>query len=203
MDEQQWIWIHNWEKFQHYKQRQPTWIKVYVELLGDDRYLSLTSSRRGLLHGLHLAFTWTRLELPLDLKKINTWLRLEAKMTDIEALNHAGFIEILASSVLAERLQGARAALASRAPARSPDVEKEVEEKQPTVVSASSTRSDETEAAAPALNGRAALVDHEDDIPLPAVKTAPKFPCPHCDHSEDTWSGYTLHLTLDHPEVPA
>jgi hypothetical protein len=77
----------------------------------------------------------------------------------------------------------------------------QVEETPKGVSSSTTTRSYETDAAAPARNGRAAELS--DDIPLPAITAPPSFPCPHCDHVEPTWSGYTLHLTLDHPEVPA
>jgi hypothetical protein len=78
------------------------------------------------------------------------------------------------------------------------EVEVEVEETPKGVSSSTPLRSEETDAAAPALNGRAALPD---DIPLPDVTAPPTFPCPHCNHIEDTWSGYTLHLTLDHADL--
>ena len=44
-----WIVIPNWDKFQHYRTRQPTWIKVYLELTSKDEWLSLSMSTRGLL----------------------------------------------------------------------------------------------------------------------------------------------------------
>ena len=78
--------------------------------------------------------------------------------------------------------------------------DKEVEQTPKGVCSSTTTRSDETPTPHQPVNGRAALPD---DIPLPAVRAEPTFPCPHCHWAGTTWSDYTLHLTLDHPEVPA
>ena len=35
----QWIEIVNWDKFQHYKDRRPVWIKLHLDLLDNDDYL--------------------------------------------------------------------------------------------------------------------------------------------------------------------
>lgn len=97
---EQWIVVRNWEKFQHYRDRHPTWIKVYTELLDDPAYLGLTWVQRGLLHGLWLWYAMSRGCVPLDLKMINRKLNCNVKMRTVEALNHAGFIEFSASKPL-------------------------------------------------------------------------------------------------------
>ena len=125
MGDEQYIWIRNWERFQHYATRNPIWIKTYTELLHDSAYLRLTSSRRGLLHGLHLAFALARRCLPLDVEMLNSRLRVAAKMSDLTALNHAGFLTFVDSAGLAECEQAYSKAIASRAPARSRDKEEE------------------------------------------------------------------------------
>jgi len=45
--------IRNWERFQHYKRRQPPWIKFYVDLL-DDQELQAMPQQSRLLYCLLL-----------------------------------------------------------------------------------------------------------------------------------------------------
>ncbi|MCR4339132.1 MAG: hypothetical protein NUW01_04500 [Gemmatimonadaceae bacterium] len=104
---ERWIVITNWAKFQHYKDRRPPWIKNYIELLARDEYLELSGARRGLLHGLWLAYAQSGTTMRADIKLINSRLGLQAKMVDLEALNHAGFITLSASKTLAARYQDA------------------------------------------------------------------------------------------------
>jgi hypothetical protein len=92
-----WIVIPNWERFQHYKDRRPKWIKFYVELLDDPEYLRLTAPQRCLLHDLWLLFTLSRGLVPLDLNLLNRRLGLSVKMSTLASLNHAGFIQFSAS----------------------------------------------------------------------------------------------------------
>jgi hypothetical protein len=189
----EWIWIVGWERFQHYN---PPWIKNYLELLGDEDYLSLTSGRRALLHGLWLSFASSRLRLKFDVTSLNSRLRLTAKMSDYEALIHAGFVEIVASATLTSR------ARARGADARSQDEDRDGEvepEPLPREVSGSSIRSYETATPRPAVNGRTAH-DPTEDIPL-EPRTTPRFDCPHCAQIFPTWSERNTHLTLDHKGV--
>ena len=186
----EWIGIPNWdgpEGFQHYSDRDPIWIKNYTRLLSHDGYRDLTMNRRGILHGIWLAYASSAGRVRGDTLSMTRLLGQRVLSSDLISLSDAGFIEILASPHARPR-------------ARERDIDqKEVEAEQPTVVTASSNRSEETQPPRSTVNGHAA--DLSDDIPLPPV--APFFPCPYCDHVEPTWSDYTLHLTLDHPEVPA
>lgn len=93
---EQWIVVRNWEKFQRYRGRRPTWIKVYIELLDDPNYLGLTDVQRSLLHGLWLMYGKSRGCVPLSVEIVNRWLELRIKMASLQALNHAGFIEFSA-----------------------------------------------------------------------------------------------------------
>ncbi len=101
-----------WDRFQHYGKRRPIWIKNYNRLLTSDAYRGLSGFRRGLLHGLWMEYAetctcsrderdlrCTCLGLAPDL--LNQRLGLAAKMSDYEALNHAGFVTFFASRVLA------------------------------------------------------------------------------------------------------
>lgn len=46
------IYVTNWENFQHYKTRNPPWIKLYTNLVSDDDYLDLSLADRCLLTGI-------------------------------------------------------------------------------------------------------------------------------------------------------
>jgi hypothetical protein len=108
------VWIPNWEGsddnpegFQHYKNRDPIWIKNYTRLLSKDEYLALSGHRRGVLHGIWLAYATSRRRLPHETLTLTRRLGLKVTTADLASLNHAGFIEVVASDVLAERLQDA------------------------------------------------------------------------------------------------
>lgn len=53
---ERWIVIPNWAEFQHYKERDPKWIKNYTRLLNDAEYRALNGRLRGILHGLWLLY---------------------------------------------------------------------------------------------------------------------------------------------------
>lgn len=141
------IWMRNWERFQHYKDRTPDWIKAYTELMSSDDYLRLSLGRRGILHGLWLEFASSRRRLLLDTAIISRRLNGRVTMADIDSLNHAGFLEIVASGVLAEREQAYSRALASRAPARSREPEPEEEKEKEPDQTRTSTRDQTTSSA--------------------------------------------------------
>jgi hypothetical protein len=113
----EYIVIRNWETFQHYKNRNPPWIKTYTELLSSDEYLGLSGHRRALLHGLWLEYARSHRRLALDTASLSRRLNLRVTSADIESLNDAGFIEVSASTAQAPRNQSA-----------SPETDKEKEE---------------------------------------------------------------------------
>jgi len=97
-----WIVVRRWEEFQHYKDRDPTWIKNYVRLLHDPNYFGLSLSARGLLHVIWLAFAATSGQLRVSavghLARTRGGLGLQ-----LASLNHAGFIDFSASAPLAPK----------------------------------------------------------------------------------------------------
>jgi hypothetical protein len=106
----QWIWIPNWDGpdgFQHYRNRDPIWIKNYTRLLSHDAYMDLSFTRRGILHGIWMEYASSARRLRGDTLTLTRRLGQKVSRRDLESLNHAGFIELLASNVLAERLQDA------------------------------------------------------------------------------------------------
>ena len=109
---EQWIEIVDWDRFQHYKNRNPPWIKNYLELLHNHNYLSLPPATQALLHKLWLLYASTRRTIPLDTRYVSRAVQQRVTNKQLESLNHAGFIRIVASKPLASR-------------ARSREVEKE------------------------------------------------------------------------------
>lgn len=124
---ERWIVIPNWhgedgeEGLQHYRDRDPIWIKNYRRLLVNPDYLNLTAPARALLHGLWLLYASSDGAVPEQTSYLSRALALRVSNTQVEALNHAGFIQLSASKPLALRYQRA-----------SPEREGEKEKKPPT-----------------------------------------------------------------------
>lgn len=99
MNDERRIEVCNWNKFQHYKDRDPPWIKNYTRLLADHNYLSLTLRQRGILHGLWLLYAASGRDLGHSPAQIGSMLGQERVRTrDLERLEQAGFIRTFASA---------------------------------------------------------------------------------------------------------
>lgn len=100
MNDDDWITVPNWQRFQHYGlARRPNWIKNYLGLLDKDEYADLTFSERGILHGVWLAYAARNGHLRVrDLA--STLAQPRPKVGRIEALNHAGLLLFSASKPL-------------------------------------------------------------------------------------------------------
>ncbi len=101
--------MRGWRRFQHYDptKRNLPWIKNYLELMRDDAYMDLTGNQRAILHGLWLEYASTRCQLHADTRSLSRRLNLRVTKQQLETLNHAGFIDIVASKVLADGYQPA------------------------------------------------------------------------------------------------
>jgi hypothetical protein len=97
------IIVNRWSEFQHYKDRDPKWIKNYQRLLHDQAYLDLTGHQRAVLHGLWLLYASSGCQLTLNSRSLSRQLSLRVTSDILETLNHAGFITFSASSALAQR----------------------------------------------------------------------------------------------------
>ena len=101
-EENFWIVVPKWDDFQHYKHRDPRWIKCYTRLLADDDYLGLTAPQRGVLHGLWMLYAKSGRKVSVNTAKLSRKLGVRVTKHTLQALNDAGFIEFRASSVLAQ-----------------------------------------------------------------------------------------------------
>jgi hypothetical protein len=109
-----WIIVPNWERFQHYGDRAPSWIKNYVQLLSDDEYLELTWADRGVLHLVWLEFAASRGQLKASrVIAGGSWVSRGYRAgalagharVSLRRLNDAGWIEFSASKPLATVLE--------------------------------------------------------------------------------------------------
>ncbi len=98
-----WIVIPHWDDFQHYKKRDAPWIKTYTRLMFKPEYLGLTFHQRGVLHSLWITYATTNRQIRDNTLTLTRQLGHRVLRRDLEALNHAGFIEFSASKPLASR----------------------------------------------------------------------------------------------------
>jgi alkylhydroperoxidase family enzyme len=94
----EWIVVPGWERFQHYRDRSPAWIKNYVDLLQREEYLGLGAGARALLHGIWLAFAHHNGTLRAS--RVHALTNLPARRAHLDSLQAAGFIELSASKPL-------------------------------------------------------------------------------------------------------
>jgi hypothetical protein len=100
-----WIVVRKWEKFQHYKDRQPAWIKLYTELASNAEWLSLSDADRGVLTLIWIEYARSRNQLETNLMTIGSQNRpLLRRIRSLKRLSDAGFIDIVASKPLARVL---------------------------------------------------------------------------------------------------
>jgi hypothetical protein len=96
-----WVVIPNWERFQHYTDRNPAWIKVYTELNSRDDFRALTWAERGLLLSI-----WCEYALANGLLRqsdVGPRCGASTRRQHWASLNDAGFIQLSASKPLALR----------------------------------------------------------------------------------------------------
>lgn len=94
----QYIKIVNWQKYQHYKNRRPPWIKLYSKLLRKYEFICLQDDSKLLLIFLWLLASTVEEDdpvIPADLDYLKQQLPIKAKI-DLQPLIEAGFIEVLA-----------------------------------------------------------------------------------------------------------
>jgi len=94
-DRDVWVVIPNWGKFQHYHDRNPTWLKLYVELASRDEWLALTDADRGLL--VLLWVEYARSNGRLRAANVPAKDRQRSRKRSFERLKEAGFIELSSS----------------------------------------------------------------------------------------------------------
>lgn len=90
----QFISILNFEKFQHYRDRKPPWIKLYRDLLSDDRLFDLSEADRYQLIGLFIIASQHDNRIPNK----PAWLRKELAINrpiSLQKLIDTGWIQVV------------------------------------------------------------------------------------------------------------
>src|SRR6185437_9734687 len=83
--------VRNFERFQHYKDRSPPWIKLYNELLDDYRFAVLPDASKWHLVAIWLLASRSDNEIPADTKWIAGHIGA-TEQVDLTPLQEAGFI---------------------------------------------------------------------------------------------------------------
>lgn len=102
------IEVKNFERFQHYKDRKPPWIKLYNDLLDDYEFGCLPDASKWLAVGLWLLASRHSNRVANDPEWIARMIHA-SQPVNIEPLVSAGFVRVLpdASNALADRKQDA------------------------------------------------------------------------------------------------
>ena len=95
--------VKNWSEFQHYKDRNPPWIKLHNHLLDDYEFEMLGDAAKGHLLCIWMLASRTKNEMPYDDKWVAKKIGASSKV-NLEALVSAGFliVERDASNMLQE-----------------------------------------------------------------------------------------------------
>jgi hypothetical protein len=98
--------VTNWDQYQHYKDRDPTWIKLYARLLDDYEFATLPDNSKWHLIGIFLLASKQGNRIPGDPRWVRKKIAARTRV-DLEALRCAGFIAEDAGTPLADCAQGA------------------------------------------------------------------------------------------------
>lgn len=120
-----WIVIRHWEDFQAYNDRTVPWIRVYAELQHSDQWLQLPAGRRGMLTSLWLEYMMSRCRLPADTRELSRRLNARIRQDDLEALNQAGFLDVLSEPNPTHVRMASEKPRTSRAPERREEKKRE------------------------------------------------------------------------------
>ena len=85
--------VKNWDEFQHYKDRNPPWIKLHNHLLDDYEFEMLGDAAKGHLLCIWMLASRTKNEMPLDDRWITKKIGASTKVS-LEALVSAGFLVV-------------------------------------------------------------------------------------------------------------
>jgi len=86
--------VRNWEEFQHYKDRDPSWIKLYNRLLDDYAFGLLPDSRKWHLIGIFLLASRHNNRVPRDPSWVSRKIGAQVPV-DLGVLERAGFLVML------------------------------------------------------------------------------------------------------------
>lgn len=89
--------VKNWDKFQHYKDRRPPWIKLYSEILNDRSFSLLSMSLRGVLMQLWVLASENNGFVLFCTDEISFRLRATIKDGDLKKIINSGLLSVVDS----------------------------------------------------------------------------------------------------------
>lgn len=95
--------VRNWEKFQHYKDRNPPWIKLHTELLDNYEFSSLQDASKLLAMCIWMLAARSDNKIPADPEWIKSRASLKSK-PDLQPLFDGKFIEWIQELPLSEQV---------------------------------------------------------------------------------------------------
>ena len=96
-----WIIVPGWDKFQHYHDRHPTWIKLYLDLQHREEWNQLTLAARGLLVSIWMEYASSGGVIKAS--EVSRDVRATTRRSTLDSLLSAGFITLSASKPLEQR----------------------------------------------------------------------------------------------------
>lgn len=105
--------VKNFDRFQHYKDRAPPWIKLYNELLDDYEFGALPDASKMHLVAIWLLASRSENKIPFDPEWVSRRINATEKV-DLKLLAQKGFIVV--DQQLQDREQDASTSLAERLP---------------------------------------------------------------------------------------
>ena len=95
MDKPKYLKVSNWDDYQHYKDRDPVWIKLYRSILDDYEFECLQDASKLLQVFLWLLAAKLDNKIPYDLTYISKRIPMTKRLTDemIQDLIKSGFME--------------------------------------------------------------------------------------------------------------
>lgn len=118
--------IRNWETFQHYKDRNPPWVKLHRELLTSETWVSGNDASRVLAIACMLIAAATDNRIPAKPDYIQRVAYLSAP-PDFEPLIENGFLEVLIEQEVTERASKTLADASKQLEVARPETEAEAE----------------------------------------------------------------------------
>jgi hypothetical protein len=100
-----WIVVVNWDRFQHYKDRWPVWIKLYTELESKPEWVELELADQGLLVRIWMRYAMAsgRLHVRVIHRLMPPHSTIRALRVRLDRLENLGFIRLQAARPLAQR----------------------------------------------------------------------------------------------------
>jgi hypothetical protein len=124
--EPRYLAVRNWDKFQHYKQRNPPWIRLHRTLLRDHKFNQLTENEQWMLVRLWLLASESDNHMAYDEKWVRRAIHSSRKVP-LEKFVSMGFLEEVSEHV-------ASTPLASREQVAVPEAEERREERTSTAM---------------------------------------------------------------------